>query len=66
MYADVHIRVDIAQKKVNVCSAETHLFTIDVVYTNIHNLPFYPIDTNPKSIKSLFLTNLFVSNKIYT
>ena len=35
MYADVHIRVDIAQKKVNVFIAEVHPFTIDVVYTYI-------------------------------
>ena len=35
MYADVHIRVDIAQKEVNVCLAEVHPFTIEMVYTNI-------------------------------
>ena len=35
MYADVHIRVDTAQKKVNVCLAEPYPFTIDVVYTYI-------------------------------
>ena len=35
MYADVHIRVDMRQKEVNVCLAEPHLFTIDVVYTYI-------------------------------
>lgn len=35
MYADVHRRVDMRKRKVNVCLAEVHLFTIDVVYTNI-------------------------------
>jgi hypothetical protein len=35
MYADVHIRVDIAQKKVNVFITEVHPFTIEVVYTYI-------------------------------
>ena len=35
MYAVVHIGVDTAQKKVNVCLAEVHPFTIDVVYTYI-------------------------------
>jgi len=38
MYADVHIRVDTAQKEVNVCLAEVHLFTIDVVYTYIQTM----------------------------
>ena len=35
IYADVHIRVDTAQKEVNVFIAEVHPFTIDVVYTYI-------------------------------
>ena len=35
MYADVHIRVDMRKKKVDVFIASKHLFPIDVVYTNI-------------------------------
>ena len=35
MYAVVHIGVDTAQKEVNVCLAEVHPFTIEMVYTNI-------------------------------
>ncbi len=35
MYADVHIRVDMRKKEVDVFIARKHLFTIDVVYTNI-------------------------------
>ena len=33
--AGVHIRVATAQKEVDVCLAEIHPFTIEVVYTNI-------------------------------
>ena len=35
MYADVHIRVDTAQKKVNVFLTRTYPFTIEMVYTYI-------------------------------
>jgi hypothetical protein len=54
MYADVHIRVDIAQKKVNVFIAEVHLFTIDVVYTYIPYVKAHLTqkDQNPRFLKS--------------
>ena len=35
MYADVHIRVAIAQKKVDVYLTRTYPFTIEIVYTYI-------------------------------
>lgn len=58
MYADVHIRVVYAKKEVDVCLAEVHLFTIDVVYTYIPQMhikgPFNPKGQKSKDPKSLF------------
>lgn len=36
------------------------------IYKYIPCFPLYPIDTKSKDIKSLFLINLFASNKVYT
>ena len=65
MYADVHIRVDTAQKKVNVFIAEVHLFTIDVVYTYILYIKAHltPKDQNPKFSKSSLPTDFSSSTK---
>ena len=60
---NIHIRVDTAQKEVNVFSAEVHLFTIDNVYTDsskmwevkIHLWQRYQNPKNPK----LFLLTKF-------
>lgn len=59
MYADVHIGVDMRQKEVNVCVAEVHPFTIDVVYTYILYAKAHltPKDQNPKVSKSSPSTN---------
>ena len=37
-YADVNRRVDMSRKEVDICLAEVHLFTIDVVYTYIQTM----------------------------
>jgi len=52
--ADVHIRVDMRQKEVNVCLAEVHPFTIEMVYTNILYTKAHLTqkDQNPKVSKS--------------
>ena len=59
MYADVHIRVDTAQKKVNVFIAEVHPFTIDVVYTYILYAKAHLTqkDQNPRFSKSSLPTD---------
>ena len=54
MYADVHIRVDTAQKEVNVFIAEVHPFTIDIVYIYILYIKVHLTqkDQNPRFLKS--------------
>ncbi len=52
MYADVHRRVDMRKKEVDVFTAELHLFTIDVVYTYIQykGIPQCMYKHGPQSI----------------
>ena len=63
--AGVHIRVDTAQKKVNVCSAELHLFTIDMVYTYILHtkVRLTPKNQNPRFSKSSLPKDFLSSTK---
>ena len=63
--ADVHIRVDTAQKKVDVCSAEPYPFTIDVVYTYILYAKAHLTqkDQNSKFSKSSLPTDFSSSTK---
>jgi len=65
MYADVHIRVDIAQKKVNMCLTRTYPFTIEMVYTNILHTKAHltPKNQNPKVLKSSPSTDSSSSTK---
>ena len=68
MYAGVHRCVYTAQKKVNVCSAEPHLFTIDVVYTYILCVisPFTSKGSKPKGSKISLTDEFFTVDRIYT
>ena len=65
MYADVHIRVYTAQKEVNVCLAEVHPFTIEMVYTNILYAKTHLAQKgqNPKFLKSSPSTDSSSSTK---
>ena len=65
MYADVRRCVDMRQKEVNVCLAEVHPFTIDVVYTNILYAKAHLIQKiqNPKDPKSSSSTDSSSSTK---
>ena len=65
MYADVHIGVDMRQKEVNVCLAEVHPFTIEMVYTNILYAKAHKIqkDQNPRVSKSSPSTDSSPSTK---
>ena len=65
MYAVVHIGVYTAQKEVNVCLAEVHPFTIEMVYTNILYAKAHKIqkDQNPRVSKSSPSTDSSPSTK---
>jgi len=65
IYADVHIRVDTAQKEVNVYLAEVHPFTIEMVYTNILYAKAHLAqkDQNPRFSKSSSSMDFLLSTK---
>ena len=65
--ADVHICVDMRQKEVNVCLAEVHPFTIEIVYTNIlcAKIPLSPKGLKSESFKIFSVDRFFIVDKIY-
>ena len=67
MYAVVHIGVYTVQKKVNVCLAEVHPFTIDVVYTYIlyTKNPFNPKGPKSEIFKIFSVDGFFTVDKVY-
>ena len=63
MYADVNIRVYIAQKEVDICSTQTYPFTIEIVCTYILYIKVHL--TQKKQSKHLSLIHISEPTRPY-